>query len=182
MSQSLTAGKLAFLPPTLDGVCVNAASELDVTAMEKPAVFVVVPGAFTPTCSERHIPAFLSKENISKLQTLGVKSVVVLSVDNPFVMRQWGEHLIGSDRELLKSDFVKFASDAGGEWLESLGLANHCDDPYTKNGIRGIRSALVVSNDNKIEYLGSDPKRGTVVHSGVEAVIAYLESNTTAKL
>lgn len=178
----MSSGKLAFLPPPVDGVCINSASELEVASVEKPAVFVVVPGAFTPTCSERHIPGFVTQNATSKLQNLGVKSLVVVSVDNPFVMRQWGLDLMKSDNAENESGFIKFASDAGGKWLETLELANHCDDPYTKNGVRGIRSAIVITKDNKIGYIGSDPKRGTVVESGIDAVVSYLESTASPKL
>lgn len=172
----LDAAVLARLPPTLDGVCVNMAEKLDVCSAQE-SVFVVVPGAFTPTCSERHVPAFVSAEGIEKLKTAGVERLVVVSVDNPFVMRAWGESLVGAGpaRAAYETGFLQFASDAGGQWLDSLGLANHCDDAYTKEGIRGIRSALVVNSQDMVTYVGSDPKRGTVEASGIDAVVAHLE-------
>ena len=52
-------------------------------------MLIAVPGAFTPTCSERHVPGFL--DNKDKLKAKGVDHVVVIAVNDVFVMSAWGK-------------------------------------------------------------------------------------------
>ena len=56
----------------------------------KTVIMFGLPGAFTPTCSARHVPGYLDK--MSDLKAKGVDSVVCLSVNDPFVMKAWGEN------------------------------------------------------------------------------------------
>lgn len=55
----------------------------------KKVVVVAVPGAFTPTCSEKHIPTFLEQKDALKAK--GVDQIIVIAYNDPFVMSAWGK-------------------------------------------------------------------------------------------
>lgn len=157
-----SSSPLFFLPPATDGVCINAPSTITSVAN---SVVVAVPGAFTPTCSERHIPAFVAGLSELKKHT---QRLIVVSVDSPFIMRAWQDALGAND------DFVTFASDPEAKWLSTFGLDNHSNDAYTRGGIRAIRSALVFGPDGDAKYIGKDTQRGAVAESGFDAVVEFL--------
>ena len=59
----------------------------------KRAVVFSLPGAFTPTCSSTHLPGF--EKHYEEIKKLGVDEIYCLSVNDAFVMRQWGLHQVG---------------------------------------------------------------------------------------
>ncbi len=98
-----------------------------------------VPGAYTPTCSARHLPGFVDKADA--LKTKGVDEIACTAVNDAFVMGAWGkEH--GVDGK------VTMLADGNGELAEALGLT--MDGSKFGMGKRGQRFALVV-NDGAIE-------------------------------
>lgn len=173
----LPEATLDYIPPSFGDVCVYTSSKIHLNKIEAPSVIVVVPGAFTPTCSERHIPAYLTTSSIQLLKKAGVKNLFILSVDSPFITKAWGERLVAEKPDVakeLENGFVKFVSDAGAQFLSSVGLVGEPVDSYAKNGLRGLRSAIIIGNNNIVEYVGVDRTRGTVVDSGIEAVLNAL--------
>jgi thioredoxin-dependent peroxiredoxin len=88
----------------------------DVTSQEvfagKNVVVFGLPGAFTPTCSSTHLPGYEAK--FAELQAQGVTDVYCLSVNDAFVMYQWGKSL-GADK-------VKLLPDGNGEFTKGLGM------------------------------------------------------------
>ena len=78
----------------------------------KKVVLFAVPGAFTPTCSEKHLPGFVSA--FDKFQEKGV-DVACLSVNDPFVMQAWG-------RSQHVPDGLDMLADGNGEFTKALGL------------------------------------------------------------
>lgn len=169
---------LFHLPPAIEGACSFAPEKIYLNKIDKPYVIVVVPGAFTPTCSERHIPAYLTTSSINLLKEKGIKQVLILSVDSPFITRAWGDSLVNDKKEIkdeLSNGYIKFISDAGAEWLSSLGLVGEPNDVFAKNGLRGLRSAIIVNKDGKIDYLGIDTQKGVVEKSGIEGVLKALD-------
>lgn len=78
----------------------------------KRVVLFAVPGAFTPTCSERHLPGFV--EHFDAFRDKGVE-VLCMSVNDPFVMKAWGEsqHV---------PDGLMMLADGNGEFAHALGL------------------------------------------------------------
>ncbi|OUT22763.1 hypothetical protein CAS74_002508 [Pichia kudriavzevii] len=152
---------IIYLQPKIGDVCPYAPETIDVTKLEHPLLTVVVPGAFTPTCTENHIPPYLTTTAIDSLQNAGVKTVLILSVDSPFITRAWGDDLTRDKPEVLKyvqEGYIKFVSDAGAQWLSEVGLNSNSTD---KQG--------------KVTYVGTDLKRGSVEKSGIEAVLSALK-------
>jgi len=92
----------------------------------KTIALFAVPGAFTPTCSEKHLPGFL--ELADKIKAKGVDEIWCLSVNDPFVMGAWG-------RDQNVSGRVRMMADGSAEWTKKLGL----ELDLTARGL-GVRS------------------------------------------
>ena len=84
----------------------------DVFAGKKVAVFAL-PGAFTPTCSARHLPGFLEKAD--QFRAKGVDTIACLSVNDVFVMDAWGKSQDVDDKILMLAD-------GNGDFTRELGL------------------------------------------------------------
>ena len=96
----------------------------------KKVVLFAVPGAFTPTCSEKHLPGFVSA--FDKFQEKGV-DVACLSVNDPFVMQAWG-------RSQDVPEGLEMLADGNGEFTKALGL--EMDASAYGMGTRAKRFAL----------------------------------------
>ena len=79
---------------------------------DKKVVVFALPGAFTPTCSSTHLPGYEAKYN--EFKELGVDEIICISVNDPFVMFQWGK-----DEGVEK---VKLVPDGSGEFTEKIGM------------------------------------------------------------
>lgn len=101
----------------------------------KKVVLFAVPGAFTPTCSNQHLPGFVS--NSAALKEKGVDVVACISVNDPFVMAAWGK-----DRNVAE-DMLMLA-DGNAEFTSALGL--EMDVSGFGMGIRSQRYAMIVDN------------------------------------
>lgn len=105
---------------------------------DKRVVLFALPGAFTPTCSSTHLPRF--EELYDELKSQGIDEVYCLSVNDAFVMHQWGQHLGVSK--------VKLLPDGSGEFTRKMGMLVHKDN--LGFGMRSWRySALVEDGDIK---------------------------------
>jgi peroxiredoxin len=100
-----------------------------------------VPGAFTPTCSARHLPGFV--ERADELKAKGVDEIACTAVNDAFVMGAWGEGAGASEK-------VTMLSDGNGEFAEALGLT--MDGSKYGMGKRGQRYSMVV-NDGVVEQI-----------------------------
>ena len=78
----------------------------------KKVVLFAVPGAFTPTCSQKHLPGFV--ENSDALKAKGVSTIACVAVNDPFVMGAWGK-----DQKV--GDKVMMLADGSGKFAEALG-------------------------------------------------------------
>ena len=102
-------------------------STADLFGGKKVALFAV-PGAYTPTCSAKHLPGFV--DNMANLNSKGVSDIVCLSVNDPFVMAAWGkDHNAGSikmvadpDAAFTKAMGVEFDASGAGLGVRSRGL------------------------------------------------------------
>lgn len=106
---------------------------------KKVALFSV-PGAFTPTCSAKHLPGYVEKA--AELKAKGVDEIVCTAVNDPFVMGAWGKANGSSDITML--------ADGNGEFAEALGLT--MDGSGFGLGKRGQRFSMIV-NDGAVEQL-----------------------------
>jgi peroxiredoxin len=99
-----------------------------------------VPGAFTPTCSAKHLPGFVEKGD--ELKAKGIDEVVCTSVNDPFVLGAWSKSSNAGDITML--------ADGNGDFAEQLGLT--MDGSKFGMGKRSQRYSMVV-NDGVVEQL-----------------------------
>jgi glutaredoxin/glutathione-dependent peroxiredoxin len=99
-----------------------------------------VPGAFTPTCSARHLPGYVDKAE--ELKAKGIDEIACTAVNDPFVMKAWGEATGSPDVTML--------ADGNGDFAKALGLT--MDGTGFGLGLRGQRFAAVI-NDGVVEQL-----------------------------
>ena len=99
-----------------------------------------LPGAFTPTCSAKHLPGFVKETN--RLKEKGIKKIICISVNDPFVMDAWGKTHKVEDKILMvgdsKGDFTKNISAELN--LEKRGL-----------GVRSSRYTMLVEKGNVLK-------------------------------
>ncbi|CAG5123426.1 unnamed protein product [Candidula unifasciata] len=94
-----------------------------------------VPGAFTPTCSNDHVPTFL--KTADEIKKKGVSSIVCVAVNDPFVMSAWGKSLDPSAK-------IRFLADTTGAFAKALDLT--LDLTAVLGNVRNKRFALVAEN------------------------------------
>jgi peroxiredoxin len=99
-----------------------------------------VPGAFTPTCSAKHLPGYV--EQAAALKAKGIDAIACTAVNDPFVMGAWGKASGSADVAML--------ADGNGDFAQALGLT--MDGSAFGLGQRGQRFAMVV-NDGVVEQL-----------------------------
>src|SRR2546428_11186240 len=124
----------------------------------KKVVLFAVPGAFTPTCSMKHLPGFVS--GAQSVKAKGVDEVACLSVNDAFVMDAWGKAQGAAGK-------VRMLADGNGEVTRAGGLGR--DAGGLGMGKRSQRYAMVVK-DGKVEQLHVEPGGGLNV-SSCEAVL-----------
>ncbi len=124
-------------------------------------VLFAVPGAFTPTCSDYHLPGFVHRAD--EFLAKGVDTVACVSVNDPFVMGAWGR-----DQEV--GDRVLMLADGNGEFTRAMGL--EADMSGAGLGPRSQRYAAVI-DDGVVTALFVEPERGLNV-SSAEAVLGAL--------
>ncbi|MFP5329469.1 MAG: peroxiredoxin [Alphaproteobacteria bacterium] len=106
---------------------------------KKVALFAV-PGAFTPTCSARHLPSYVEKA--ADLKAKGIDEIACIAVNDPFVMAAWGR----ADG----SEDITMISDGNGEFADAVGLS--MDASKFGMGKRSQRYSMVV-NDGVVEQV-----------------------------
>ena len=127
----------------------------------KKVVLFSVPGAFTPTCSARHLPGFI--EHAEAIKGKGVDTIACMAVNDPWVMEAWGKSAnVGNKIQML--------ADGNGDYARALGLDT--DLRGGGLGIRGQRFAIIVDNGIAKEVLVEAPKEFKV--SAAEHVLKLL--------
>ncbi len=126
----------------------------------KKVVVFAVPGAFTPTCSQAHLPGYVV--HADDILAKGVDSIVCVSVNDAFVMDAWGQ---GANAERLI-----MAGDGNGEFTAALGL--EMDGSGFGLGQRSQRYAMIVDN-GKVTKLAVEAG-GQLEVSKAEAILAAL--------
>jgi peroxiredoxin len=126
----------------------------------KKVVLFAVPGAFTPTCSNAHLPGYVVKAD--EIKGKGVDSIVCLSVNDAFVMDAWGKDK--NAEELL------MVADGNGDFTKALGL--EMDGSGFGLGTRSQRYAMIVDNGTVTKLAVEAP--GKLDVSAAEAIIDSL--------
>lgn len=100
----------------------------------RKVILFSVPGAFTPTCSNSHLPGFI--QNFSHFKNLGIDAIACTAVNDTFVMHAWGKSAGAENIDML--------ADGNGSFVRSIGL--EVDSTAFEMGHRGRRFALVADN------------------------------------
>lgn len=113
-----------------------------------------VPGAFTPTCSDSHLPSVVM--NAAAIREGGIDRIACVSVNDIFVLRAWGRHLSIDDEIVMLADgAAAWTKAAGLDWdLSALGL-----------GVRSQRYAMIVT-DGRVEHIAVEQGGSFEVSSG----------------
>ncbi len=118
-----------------------------------------VPGAFTPGCSQTHMPGFVV--NADKILAEGIDQIACLATNDAFVMSAWQK-----DQNAEK---ILMLSDGSADFISQIGLEQ--DATAAGMGIRSKRFALI-ANDGVVEWIGVDPKG--VDQSSAETLLSQL--------
>ncbi|MBE9397615.1 peroxiredoxin [Pontibacterium sp. N1Y112] len=152
--QTLPASSLSQL--TDEGMANHQVTEL---FADKKVVLFAVPGAFTPTCSNAHLPGYVVLAD--QLKAKGVDIIACVSVNDAFVMKAWGD--------AQNADEIMMLGDGDASFTKSLGLEM---DTAGFGGVRSQRYAMVIDNGVVTQLNVEAPKAFEV--SKAEAILASL--------
>lgn len=116
----------------------------------KKVVLFAVPGAFTPACSQAHLPGFVAQAD--KIKAKGVDTIACMSVNDAFVMSSWGEQ--------KNAEEILMLADWNADFTKSLGLEMDASAPGL--GIRSRRFAMIV-DDGVVTKLNAEEGGGMEV-------------------
>ena len=163
VGEGLPDGKVQeFFEVEKDG-CSVGPNTLDVREQAKGKKIAIfgLPGAFTPTCSAKHVPSYLN--NLDKLKAKGVDEVWCFAVNDAFVMGAWA-------RDQKANGKIRFMGDGSAEYTKKLGL--ELDLNARGMGMRSQRFSMLVDNGvvktlnveapGKFEVSGGDTMLGQV--------------------
>jgi peroxiredoxin len=126
----------------------------------KKVVLFAVPGAFTPTCSMKHLPGFVEKA--ADIKKKGIDEIVCMAVNDAFVMGAWGDNQKAHGK-------VRMVADGNGQLTKALGL--ELDASAFGLGQRSKRFALI-AKDGKVEHLAVDA--AGLEQTSAESILAKL--------
>ena len=162
--QALPAGKLMESTSFDDQTgCPIGPQEVDIAASTKDKKIVIfgLPGAYTPTCSAKHVPGFV--QHAAALKAKGVNEVWCVTTNDAFVMAAWGKHL-------QVNGTVRMLADGSAQYVKELGL--ELDLTTRGMGVRSNRYAMIVDHGVVKGVFVEGPGKFEV--SSAEAVLAHL--------
>ncbi|HET9161085.1 MAG TPA: peroxiredoxin [Caulobacteraceae bacterium] len=127
-----------FMTPTPEGPAPISTDEI---FKGKRVALFAVPGAFTPTCSAKHLPGF--KEHAAELKAKGIDTIACVSVNDVFVMKAWA-------KDQGVEDLILMLADGNGDFTKALGLELNASK--FGMGSRSQRYSLI-ANDGVVEML-----------------------------
>jgi len=129
----------------------------------RKVVIFAVPGAFTPTCHSAHVPSFVRTKD--QFDAKGVDEIICVSVNDPFVMKAWGEATGAT------AAGITMLGDAGSEFTKAIGM----DFDAAPKGLiaRSKRYAMLV-DDGKVTLLQKEENSGVCEVSGGESLLANM--------
>lgn len=142
-----------------DGPQLVSAKEL---YTNKKVILFAVPGAFTPTCHNYHVPGFIN--NLDILKSKGIDEVGVVSVNDIWVMNEWAKATMGKDK-------ILYLSDGGLEFTKAIDMV--IDRSDSSLGLRSNRYSMIIDN-GIITSLNIEVAPGTTEISGVAAILNQL--------
>lgn len=154
--QRMPDGQLGLMGP--DGPATITTDEL---FADKKVVLFAVPGAFTPTCSAKHLPGFI--EQAGAIKAMGIDTVACLSVNDVFVMSAWGNSTSADDKVLMLAD-------GNGDFTRALGL--ELDASGFGMGTRSQRFSAII-DDGVVTQLNIEPA-GEFGLSSAETILKQL--------
>jgi glutaredoxin/glutathione-dependent peroxiredoxin len=128
----------------------------------RKVVLFAVPGAFTPTCSEQHLPGFV--EHADALKGKGVEEIICVAVNDPFVMAAW-------EKARNVGGKVRMLSDGNGEFAKAVGM--ELDGRGFGLGSRSKRYAMVL-DDGVVKTLLIEDVPSQAEKSSASAILATL--------
>jgi peroxiredoxin len=156
VGEKVPAAKLQI--KTKDGVQTKTTDEI---FGGKKVVLFALPGAFTPTCSAKHLPGFVN--NFQAIKSKGVDAIACLSVNDAFVMDAWGKDQNVEDKVLMLAD-------GNAEFTKAVGLT--MDGTGYGMGVRSQRYAMVL-DDGVVKTLHVEAP-GAFEVSSAESVLKAL--------
>ncbi len=127
----------------------------------KKVVLFAVPGAFTPTCSNNHLPGFV--KNLAAIKAKGVNTVAVTGVNDVFVMNAW--------KKASNGDGIEFLADGSAAWAKAVGIT--ADLTERGLGVRSGRYSMVV-DDGVVKSLNVEDTPGKADVSGADNLLKSL--------
>jgi len=128
----------------------------------KRIVLIAVPGAFTPACSQRHLPGYVDKA--ADIKAKGIDEIACVAVNDAFVMGAWG-------RDQKAEGKVRMLADGSGDFARALGL--ELDLSKGGLGIRSKRYSMLVDN-GVVKSLNVEQQPGQVDTSSAETMLKAL--------
>lgn len=129
----------------------------------RKVVIFAVPGAFTPTCHSAHVPSFIRTKD--QFDAKGVDEIICVSVNDPFVMKAWGEATGATDAG------ITMLGDPDSSFTKAVGMTFSA--PPAGLNDRSKRYAMLVE-DGKIVLLQAEEAPGTCEVSAGEALLANM--------
>jgi peroxiredoxin len=128
----------------------------------RKVVLFAVPGAFTPTCHNNHLPGFI--ENADAIKAKGVDEIAVVSVNDVFVMDAWKSAVNCDDK-------ISFLADGSGDFTKAIGM----ELDLTERGLgpRSLRYAMIVE-DGKVTSMSVDDVPSNATASSAENILKEL--------
>lgn len=134
----------------------------DALTKGKKVVLFAVPGAFTPTCSEQHLPGFM--QHADAIKAKGVDMIACVAVNDPFVVSEWSKATNAAGK-------VDILSDGNAEFTKAIGM--ELDASGFGLGIRSQRYAMVV-DDGEVKTLLVEDVPTQAETSSANAILASL--------
>ena len=153
-----------FMTMTAEGP--KALSTADVFGGKKVALFAV-PGAFTPTCHQQHMPGFVARA--AELKAKGVDMIACTAVNDVFVMDQWAK-ATGSDGK------ITMLTDDSAAFAKAIGLDIDLTGAGIGLGVRSKRYAMMVE-DGVVKVLNIDESPPVHDKSSAEALCSMIDSS-----
>ena len=129
---------------------------------DKKVVLFGVPGAFTPTCNNNHLPGYVTHQE--EIKAKGVDTIAVVSVNDVHVMNAW-KNAVGGDSDIL------FLADGNAAFAKSVGL--DVDLAIAGMGVRCKRFSMIVEN-GVLKVLNIEESPGQAVETGAEKILKDL--------